>query len=281
MEKSVRTAIGAKLQTAQKLNLPYTLDDNSVMNKQLNILPDELPDRTPWTQYVGLGIGGLSARFIGDRRRIELYPFPHDPRHTGFFEQIPWVVRPITDDLTTTERVKFRLRKIQDVRGVRYAFYYLRKLNTTGMAVRLEYRVIQDGNVTSTPWEPSPDDQHPVPMQVNPGQVLTTGDDYVASTAKSLVEFTPWDIAELVNVGRVLFESETAITVSELALLSGIDVQTTGDFNGIQLPITEAIGVQINDFISTLVPTNYTQSGAGVDLDIGSTEPLLALKTSI
>lgn len=280
MEKSVRTAIGAKLQTAQKLKLPYTFDDNSVMNKQLNILPDELPNQTPWTQYVGIGIGGLSARFIGNQNRIELFPFPHDPRHTGFFNQIPWVIRPVASDLSTSERVNYRLRKKIQVGSDTYVAYYLRKLNTAGMSVRLEYRVIQDGNVTSTPWEPSVDDQHPTPLVVNPGQVLTTGDDYVASTAKSLIQFTPWDIAELVNVGRVLYNSETAITVSELALLSGVDFETTGDFNGAQLPITEAVGVQINDFVSTLVPTNYTQAGAGIDLDIGSTEPLLALKTS-
>lgn len=280
MEKSVRTAIGAKLQTAQKLNRPYTFSDNSVMNKQLNILPDTLPDVTPWTQYVGIGIGGLSARFIGEKRRIELTPIPHDPRHTGFYEQIPFVIRPVDEDLTTAERVNYRLRKLMDVGGVRYAAYYARKIDTTGMEVRLEYRVIQDGNVTSTPWEPSVDDQHPTPITVNPGQVLTTGDDYVASSAKSTLRFSAWDIAELINVGRVLFDSEDAIVVSEIGLMSGIDFETRGDFNGVSLPITEAIGVQINDFVSTLIPTAYNQAGAAVNLDIGSTEPLLALKSS-
>lgn len=280
MEKSVRTAIGAKLQTAQKLNRPYTFSDNSIMNKQLNILPDELPDGTPWTQYYTIGIGGLSVRFVGERRRIELFPAPHDPRHTGMYEQIPFVIRPVDEGLTTSERARFRLRRLMTVGTTVYEAWYGRVIDKTGMDVRMEYRVIQDGVVTSTPWEPSPDDQHPVPIVVNPGQVLTTGDDYVASTAKTVMKFTPWDIAELINVGRVLYDSEDAITLSEIALCSGKDIETRGDFNGISLPYTEAIGVQINDFVSTLVPTSYNQAGAAVNLDIGSTEPLLALKVS-
>lgn len=280
MEKSVRTAVGAKLQTAQKLNRPYVLDDNSVMNKQLNILPNEIPTKIPHTRYFGIGIGGLSVRFIGEKRRIELFPCPHDPRHTGFYEQIPFVIRPVSEGLTTTERIRFRLRRLITIGGVVHEAWYGRVLDLNATSVQLEYRVIQDGVVTSTPWEPSPDDQHPTPMTVNPGQVLVTGDDYVAATAKTSLEFTPWDIAELINVGRVLYESEDAITVSEIALLSGEDIETHGDFNGLSLPYTDAVGVQINDFVSTLLPTAYNQAGAKVNLDIGSTEPLLALKNS-
>lgn len=280
MEKSVRTAIGAKLQTAQKHNLPYLFDKNSVMNEQVQVLPDEVPARTPWVQFLAIGIGGLSARIIGDNRRLELVPLPHEPRHTGLYEQIPFVIRPIDQDLTSAERAQFRLRAVVRKNNQDYAYYWLRRMNLATTEVTLEYREITDGNVTSVRWEPTPDDQHPTPRVVNPGQVLVTGDDYVAASSKSVVRFTPWDVNELVNVGKHLFGSETAITVSELALCSGIDIEARAQVGGASVPITEAIGVQITDFVSTLLPAAFNRSGATINLDSGSVEPLLALKAA-
>lgn len=280
MDKSVRTVIGDKLQTAQKLNRPYTFSPNSVMNKELGVFPDDLPSETPWTQYAAVGIGGLSARFIGDNRRLELFPIPHQATHTGMYEQIPFVIRPVTDPLTEAERLNFRLRRVMDIKGVRCEMWYLRRLDLSETVVQMEYRTIQDGVVISDPWEPTANDQRPKPWVVNPGQVLVTGDDYVASSAKSTFRFSPWDITELLNVGKMLFDSETAITVSELALCSGVDARKRADFNGANLEYTEALGVQINDFVSTLLPAAYNRAGASINLDIGAVEPLLALKTA-
>ena len=145
MEKTTRTAIGAKLQTAQKLGRPYTYEPNSIMNVLLGILPDERPTSTPVDQYWAIGIGGLGVRFIGERRRAEFFPLPHDPRHTGLYEQVPFVARPVTEDLTTAERLRFRLRKVTDVGGVQMALYYGRTLDLSQTEVTLEYRVMGNG----------------------------------------------------------------------------------------------------------------------------------------
>lgn len=281
MNKSVHTAIGALLQDAQKLKLPYTLAPNSVMNKALQVYPDDLPASTPWVQYAAIGIGALSANRAGaNGSRLELKPIPHQTSHTGLYQQIPFVIRPIAADLSTTERQRFRLRKISTIRGEVCASYYLRVLDLSQTQARLEYRVIEDGTVTSTPWEPTADDQFPTPWTVNPGQVLVTGDDYIATTAKSTFSFTPWDMNELINVGVRLFDSDNSIIVSELAICSGVDADKLGDFNGVPLQYREALGVQITDFVSTFVPAAFNTDGASINLDIGSVEPLLALKSS-
>lgn len=280
MDKSVRTVIGSKLQTAHKHNLPYIYEPNSVMNEQFGVLPDDRPSKTPWTQYAAIGIGGLTYRLVGESRRLELVPQPHDSRHTGMYEQIPFVIREVNDDLSTGERARFRLRRIRKINGTEYVEYYLRRLDFGATEAVLEYRTIEDGNIISNRWSPTPDDQHPVPMVVNPGQVLVTGDDYIAATAKTTLRFDPWDINELLNVGRVLYESENAITVSEIALVSGIDIEARGLVGGVSVPITEVVGAQITDFVSTLMPAAFTRSGASLNLDSGSTEPLLALRAS-
>lgn len=281
MEKSVRTAIGALIQTAHKHKLPYEYYPNSVMNQALDIYPDRLPGTNiiPHSQYVAIGTGGLTANFSKDNS-LELWPIPHDPRHTGLYTQVPWVIRAYNKDLSAQERAKFRLRKIIEVAGVRYIFYYLRKLDLTNVRARLEYRVIKDGVVTSGPWEPKPEDQFPPRPVINPGQVFVTGDDYVASSAKSTIKLEEWDISELVNVSNILHGPNKIMTVSELGICSGMDEQVLGDFNGAQAMYTEAIGVQITDFVSTLLPPAYNRTGAAINLDTGSTEPLLKLRTS-
>lgn len=280
MEKTVRTAVGALLQTAQKLNLPYNFADNSIMNKQLGFLPDDLPSSTPWSRFVAIGIGGMGVRYYDNNETVEMWPQPHEPQHTGMYKQIPFVMRPVTEDLTTVERSRFYGRTIEQVDGIQYACYWLRPLDLRETVARMEYRQIIDGQVTSTPWQPSYADQHPIPKILNPGQVLVTGDDYIASTAKSTFQFNPWDMTELVNVGQVKFKSDTRITLTEMAVCSGGIVETTGNFDGIQLPYNEAIGVQITDFVSTFIPAAFNRAGAAINLDIGSVEPLLALRSS-
>lgn len=278
MEKTVRSIIGDKLQTAQKVNRPYTYSPNSVMNDILGVLANDRPAGIPWTQYATLGIGGLATKYYDNNTRAELYPLPHDPSHTGLYSQVPWVIRPVQNDLTAAEVKKFRLRTLQDFNGVRCAVYWARPMDLTNTTVRIEYRKIQNGQIVSDPWEPSQANQFPKPPVLGQGETLVTGDDYLAATAKTTLKFTSWDMTELVNVANIMFKSENALLLTEIGLCSGIDVQHRGNFNGQSLAYTEASGVQITDFVSVFLPTNFNRAGASVNLDIGSVEPLLELK---
>lgn len=279
MEKTVRTGVGALIQTAQKHGLPYFYVPNSVMNKALDVFGDRLPDSThiPISQYLAIGDGALSA--TENNGDVELWPIQHEPRHTGLYKQLPWVLRAENRDLSTPERSRFRMRKIIDIGGVKYVAYYLRKMDFSQTRASLEYRVIKNDVVTSSPWEPTPADQFPPRPKINPGQVYVTGDDYIAATAKTKVEFSIWDIAELINVSNILKGMNKLMTISEIAVCSGKDETVMGQFNGQPMNYTEAIGVQINDFISTLLPPAYNRAGAAINLDTGSSEPLLALRT--
>lgn len=281
MEKTVRTAVGALIQTAHKHNLPYEYVANSVMNRDLDVFPDRLPpsNQIPFSQYWAIGDGALTATFGADNK-VELWPVPHSPRHTGLYSQVPFVLRAYNRDLSVQERSRFRMRKIIELGGVRYVAYYLRTMDFTNTQARLEYRKIENGVVTSTPWAPTPDDQHPKRPPINPGQVYVTGDDYIAATAKSRLVFTPWDITELINVSNILYGINATLTISEIAICSGRNEQATGDFNGAQVQYTESMGVQITDFISTLLPVNFNEAGASINLDTGATEPLLELRSA-
>lgn len=279
MDKSVRTAIGALQQTVGKTHLPYTFLPNSVMNEALNIYPDSRPDQNylPYSRYVCIGVGALTSRFLADGR-MELVPIPHEPRHTGLYDQVPWVIRDLDNDLTTAERLRYRLRKIMPFGNTQKVAYFARLLDYSKTTAGLEFRTVQDGIISAAPWEPDADDQFPKRPVINPGQTYVTGDDYIAATAKTRFEFTKQDMAELVNVGNIMFNNPMAMTISEIAICSGQDAVVDGQINGSVFQYTDAIAVQITDFVSTLVSPLFQSDGAAINLDIGSTEPLLALR---
>ena len=278
MEKSTRSALGALLQTAQKFGKPVELVNNSTLNQKFGVFDDILPDPTDdlAVRYVAIGNGGHKSE-IGKDNLALFNSIPHQPRHTSLYKHMPFIMRPADADLIAAERVNYRLRKEIMVNGVKYAAYYLRKLDLTTTTPALEYRTTTNGIVTSTPWEPSLDDLNPTPPLVNPNQVMTTGDDYIAASARVPLVFNAAETAELINVATLLYGNPGYAIVSEVGLCSGVDRMVSGSFNGNAMNYTEAIGVQINDFLATLFVAPFQTNGVTIDLDAGSVEPLLVL----
>lgn len=277
MEKSQRTAIGGLLQTCHKHNLPYTFLPNSVINQYLGIAPDKFPQVVPWTQYAMFGDGALGTDLV--KNKVTLVPLPHMPQHTGLYSPIPVILRELDNDLTVEERKSVRLRRVGDFGlGRNMIGYYAYVLDMTGTSPGLEYRRIIDGNIDSEPWVPSPDEMNPKPQALPPGKKWATSGDYIAATAKSKLVLNAKAMTNFQEVSRLLYDNEMALTVSEIALCSGVDDPTvTGLFEGQQRNYIEAVGVQITDFVASLVNPYIHNTGTTVNMDTGSVEPLLAM----
>lgn len=278
MEKSTRSALGALLQTAQKFGKPLEIVKNSTLNQKFGVFEDILPDPTDdvAVQYVAIGNGGHRSELGLDNMAL-FKSIPHMPRHTSLYKHMPFIIRPADTDLVAAERVNYRLRKEIDVNGTKYAAYYLKKLDLSLTTPTLEYRTVIDGVVSSQPWEPGLDDLNPTPPLINPNQVLTTGDDYIAASARVPLVFTPAETTELINVATILYGNPGYAIVSEVALCSGVDRLLSGSFNGVSINYTEAVGVQVSDFLATLFVAPFQTNGVKIDLDAGSVEPLLVL----
>lgn len=278
MEKSTRSALGALLQTAQKFGKNVEILPNSTLNQKFGVFDNILPEPTDKlsVQYVAIGNGGHKS-VVGKDNLALFNSIPHQPRHTALYKHMPFIMRPADADLIAAERVNYRLRKEIMVNGVKYAAYYLKKLDLTTTTPTLEYRTVVDEVVTSTPWSPSLEDLNPTPPLINPNQVMTTGDDYIAASARVPLRFNQAETSELINVATLLYGDPGYAIVSEIALCSGVDKLVAGSFNGVTMNYTEAIGVQINDFLATLFVAPFQSNGVTIDLDAGSVEPLLVL----
>lgn len=278
MDNIVRTAQAAKLQTSQFLNIPHVLDANTTLNEKFNIQTNvSLSDTDKiGLKYIGIGNAGHTST-IGVNGISKTKLRRHKPRHAALFNQLPFILRLPTDDLTALERPKYRLRRLETHNGVAYVAYYLRLLDLSETQTRLEFRTADNGVVTSTPYVPTLEDLNPVPEDLTPGSVLETTGDYVSAVAKVSLVMNAEDMIELRNVCNVIYGDEDYSMITEAALCSGVDRSVTGDFNGASVGYTEAIGVQVMNFAQTSFFAKFNNIGIKLTYNVGAAEPLFEL----
>ena len=278
MKSIVRTVYGAALQTAQRMGLPHVIPPHSTLNEKFNINASlTIPDtEIPRIRYVGVGNGGHRV-VVGANNISYNQPIQHLPRHAGLYNQLPFVLRPLTNDLNATDRAAYRLRTIIQHGGVSYAAYYLKTLDFSNSVVNMEYFTVVNGITTSTTFAPNSGDLTPTPPDLSSTGVVSTSGDYIAATSQIPFNMSTLDIEEFANVANILYGSEDYAIISEIALCSGQDKVVTGNFNGVSASYSEAIGVQVNDFISTYLATRYSNTGIDLTFDVGSVEPMLTI----
>ena len=278
MQSSTRTLQGALLQTVELLKLPLEIKSHSTLNEKLNIHNDIVLSDTdmPSVKYVTIGNGGHKM-VMGTNNISKPEPIQHTPRHCGLYNHLPFVLRLPNNDLTPSQRLNYRLRRIETHDNISYVAYYLKLLDLSETVPQLELRSVTDGVITSTTFSPSIADLNPTPPPLNPGGIITTTGDYVAATAKVPFSMNSDDIAEFLNVANIIYGDVNYAMISEIGLCSGIDKVVTGNFNGLDSSYTDAIGVQITNFISSFFAANFSNGSINVILDIGNVEPLLTL----
>ena len=276
MEPIVRTIYGAYLQTCQKLKLPFTVAENSTLNQKFSIHENVAlgVGEIPHVQYIAIGNGG--HRFTTGADGISKpEPIQHLPKHASLYKHLPFVVRSLDNDLSAAQRGRYRMRRIEEHNGVRYAVYYLRVLSMDGVSARLELREIDAATITTTPYTPTQSDLNPTPPAIDPGGVITTSGNYIAATATVTFSMDEWELAEFLNACNILYGDDRYAIISEIALCSGIDRNLTGEFAGVNTGYIDAVGVQPTSFLSVFHAAKFTNNGIHLTLDIGSVEPLL------
>ena len=278
MTTMTRTAVNAQMQTSIYLKMPHVIMPYSTLNQLHNILPNDVFSETemPSMKYMAIGNKGHRSEAGIDGISVTK-AIPHETTHTGMYNQLPFVLRLPTDDLTTIARAQYRLRKTVSINGVTYIAYYLRVLDLTDTIPKLELRVTEDGVTTATDFEFTPNSLRPTLPVIGTNQVLVTSGNAIASTARITFKITAEDAEELRSVARILYGDENYAIVSELSPVTGIDRLTSGEVNGVPIQYHEVVGAQIASFMNTYYPFSILRNGAEIDLDIGNTEALLSL----
>lgn len=272
----VRTAIAGRMQTGQYIGRNIPELPNSTLNQKLDIHQDIKlgEDDIPKVAYLAIGNGGHNF-VVGANGKVIWKAVHHKARHTALYNQLPFVLRRLENDLSPTERQRYRLRRIETHAGVQYAAYYLRVLDTSTTNVQVELRHVEDGVTTSTPWTPTLEDLNPVPPVLVAGEAVTTTGDYIASTAKISFAMTPADVQEFVDAVKIIEGADGYAVISEAATVCGVDRSVTGNFGGVNQAYTDVVCAQVTSFISTAWVMEYQTDGVSMTIDVGTVEALL------
>jgi hypothetical protein len=285
MENITRSVYGAYLQTAQLMQLPFTILPHTTLNEKFNINSSVVlaSNQIPFLQYFGIGNGGHQM-VLGANNVAVPEPVQHSPTDAALYNQLPFVLRALNNDLTPAQMLNYRLRTTISVAGVSYIAYYLKtlNLNTTGGTVsntvpQIMYNTVQNGTITSTPFVPSVANLNPTPPNTTTtGAVSTTG-NYIAATAQVPITLTTFDISEFLNVANIIYGDPSYAIISEICLCSGIDQAGAGTILSSNSTFADAIGVQIMTYINTFYAAQFMNNGINLLLDVGAVEPLFAL----
>lgn len=228
---------------SSSVDIPYELLYDTTLNSKYNIFPGgvdgmEASFSVPKLRYFGIGTKGhynvddsnLSAPYRPSSDELDLY------------EPIPFVIRPVDEDLSAAERSMYRMRKERTINGQRYYCYYLKKIVVLDNAVQLTRT-----NPTTheeEPFELNSDKLNPIPTKPT---VSGETEGVITEVNASVRLELNWTGSEVLEAINVLYNGDMRYAkVSEIALYSGIDynVQST-DANNNPLQITEAIYTQI------------------------------------
>lgn len=277
----VRSALAGHLQSAQFMGKPLPKLPNSTLNQKLGIKSeiDISSEEMPVCRYITIGNGGHKF-VVGANGRPKWTAVHHTTRHTAMYNQLPFVLRQVTNDLTQAERAKYRLRRVEEHNGIQYIAYYARVLDLTDTAVNMELRHVENGTTTSTLYAPTIEDLNPVPPNLVAGESVSTTGDYIATSVKVPFTMTAEEIKEFQDAIEII-EGETGYaSISEICTVAGVDRVVTDTIAGQSQQYEEVIRAQIMSFISTAFVTEFMTDGIKMMVDVGNVEPLLTVQTN-
>lgn len=263
---SQRTVYALDLELNMRLGTEYTVRTNTTLNEKFNIRPNEpLPSGVyPKLKYLAIGVGGANI-IAGNEYRYSA----HRATDAALFEHIPFVIRPIDNDLSDQEKLKYRLRKIENINSTEYICYYLKVVEPTNFTNGL-YEIIVSGTDTNLLFFDTSkyDLLNPTPRA--PGDLFDiTNNKYVARTVKFPFILDEDETNELRNALAIKYIEDRLPT--ELALCSGYDVAEGALYEATNVQVNYFIGIDINTEIEFANATTIVRA-----LEIGGMEPMLS-----
>lgn len=278
MKNIVNTAYGRFLSTHTLLGLPFSILENTTLNQKLKIQADQAPAPTelPTLKYYSIGNRGSKCA-TGPNGVAKTNYEQHRSTDGAPFNIIPFVIREPDMDLTAAEKAKYALRTSIVVKGKTYIAYYLKRFDLVGVKPTMLHYVVDNGVTTVSPFIPTLENLNPTPPDLSNTGVNTLNGEYISTTAKIELKFTPFDATELIHVAEVLYDDPTYAVINEFCLCTGVDravtyVGPSGNFN-----FNEAIGVQAFAHYASLKTIDTPSDEFTMTLDVGLTDPLFKI----
>lgn len=276
MKPIVNTLWAAQLQTSVHFKLPFKVADHTTLNEKFSIQaaaglqPNEMPSLLVYT----IGDGGHKL-VVGQNGRPLITPIDHQADHAALYNHVPFVLRTLDNDLSAAERERYALRAPVEIQGRYYYAYWARRLDLTGVEVTIKKTVKVDGEANSIIYVTDSGNLSPTPPDISSTGVVTTSGEYLSASAVVNIVFDERDVAEFLNVAKVLYNDESYAVISEIALCTGVDRTVQGQSTNGQINYKEIIATQVSAFVPVHYEMIYHNKGFDFSTEVGAAEPLL------
>lgn len=228
------TAFGTVVSAAVNCKQPFNIPRYTTLNEKYDVLATESIGMKHGKDfalgYYGIGIGG--SRSIGaDTNGLEgRKVYQHKATDQAAFYPIPFIIRPIDNDIDPAIRDNFRMRVVRKIGEITYVMYYLKKIGFQlfDPTVKVGTRDEATGNETEYPYEYKKEDIEPVPYELLTNDSIPLSNTYVNGTGKLDLSLNSSDLNEVRNVCTILFNDVTKAAINEMYLVHGVETTFDG-----------------------------------------------------
>lgn len=235
--------LGSQLGLSVLLPVTTTEQPELTLNNYYNIATqyNTLNGEVPKLRYFGVGIKGcynaddgiLSSAYNPERTDMNLY------------QLIPIRCRPVDEDLSDSERSKYRLRLRKTLTdGNEYFLYYLKVLN---FDEGVKFKSVNTSTGAEDTYELSTEYLDPKPKKPNTNVTIETSATSIVAYCEANVEISGKEVLEYINVA---YNGDTRYAkISEIGFFTGIDREVPGSVvsnnQSVAINYTEACYTQL------------------------------------
>lgn len=276
MKNTTPTVYGDFIQACSFTGAPFDMVANTTLNERLGILAGVAPPTGKVPQAGWICIGNQGHRPVVDGLNSWNTGRQHLPSHGGPFEMMPFVLRPINNDLTQAERKKYGLRKIEEYGGKQYIAYYLKKVDMTTSRPAMVI-IDKTGGVTSfRPFVPTTSDLSPTPTDLAPEETQTANGNQLGVRQVITVILTAAEIEMVLDACRIMYDNASRAVLSEIGMVAGVEYVTNGtSTGGGVVEYTEVISAQVVSHLITHYSLPFVNNQVREDMVLGTSNPLM------
>lgn len=278
---TVKTKQFSRLEQMRSINMAFSAEQYTTLNEQYtNPTPaasyvNPPSSGYPTIKYMGIGRGG-HQNVVGAGSDTLIASKYHSVTDAALFQQIPFVLAPVSNDLTPPQQAGYRLRVLETYNGSNYFAYYLKVIDTTSVTLQEQVIQLTNGAITSTTnYVPIVSSLSPVPVDISNTSInISNGSHLVVQTVLPL-SLTAADITGIVNACTIKYGDPSYAFISELSIVGGFDTPSiTTMLGGVSNTYIEIQTAQIMAFASPLAPLQTNPTGLVLPYAISNVAPL-------
>lgn len=260
-KNTTKTLAFSNLDIIQNARSSFVIDQYSTLNEKFSIGNVSPPSSGyPEIKYLTIGRGGHQS-YIGSNNASLSKPLTHGPANACLFEHIPFVLVPVTNDLTTLQRANYRIRVLLTINSIPYYAYYLKVIDISSLAPATRLITLSNGSITSdTAYTPTSSNLNPTPVDVSNINVMVANGSHLIPQASLTITLNADDIASIINACTIIYGGIEFSTISEMGLVGGFDTTVTSTLGGNNVTYTEIQTGQIMTFIQCYHDLQYYPS---------------------